>query len=191
MKKTLISLAIISSSLFASTSVMAGDEYKMDIKGQHAFVQFKVSHLGYSWLLGEFNDFDGRFYFDEEEPSNSNVTMTIDMSSVDSNHAERDKHLRSGDFFNVDEYPQASFESTSFSENANGTYTLTGDFTMKGITDEVTFNVVKVGEGEDPWGGYRAGFEAIGDLDLADYGMDDKLGNLPVQLYLSIEGVRQ
>ena len=85
--------------------------YAFDSQGRHQFIMFKISHLGYSWLYGRFNEFDGQFVYDAANPENSQVSVTIDTSSVDTNHAERDKHLRSEDFLYVDEFPKATFKS--------------------------------------------------------------------------------
>ena len=99
LKKTLAALAL-GSALFTAGQAMAAD-YKIDKEGQHAFIEFRIKHLGYSWLYGRFNDFDGSFTFDEKNPSADKVKVTINTNSVDTNHAERDKHLRSGDFLNL------------------------------------------------------------------------------------------
>ena len=94
-------------------AVAAGAEYKIDTERHHAFIQFRIKHLGYSWLLGQFNDFQGKFSYDEANPSASSVDVVIDTASIDSNNAERDKHLRSKDFLNVDKYPQARFSGVT------------------------------------------------------------------------------
>ena len=85
---------LLSSAAFADKP---GGTYQFDKKGAHQFVMFKISHLGYSWLYGRFNDFDGTFTVDEDNPENSSVEATIQTASLDSNHAERDKHLRGDD----------------------------------------------------------------------------------------------
>jgi len=90
----------------------AAEKYEFDTEKQHAFIQFRIQHLGFSWLHGRFNEFDGRFTYDPENPANSQVRVTIDTASVDTNHAERDKHLREEDFLYVKEYPEARFVST-------------------------------------------------------------------------------
>src|SRR5690554_673033 len=184
---TLISLATL-----GATSAQAAD-YVIDTKDAHAFVQFKISHLGYSWLLGRFNDFEGSFSYDEANPSAAKVNVTIDVASLDSNHAERDKHLRSGDFFDVAKYPQAKFESTSYAPNGDGTGVLTGNFTLHGTTKEIAIDVKEIGSGQDPWGGFRRGFEGSVTLTPAEFGMDYDLGPAAetVEIYLSIEGIRQ
>ncbi|MEH3404460.1 YceI family protein [Enterobacter roggenkampii] len=99
MKKHLLGIAL-GSLLFTAGSAVAAD-YKIDKEGQHAFVNFRIQHLGYSWLYGTFKDFDGTFTFDEKNPAADKVNVTINTNSVDTNHAERDKHLRSGEFLNV------------------------------------------------------------------------------------------
>ena len=193
MKKSLIAAAIASTALFAGAS--QAEEYKIDIEGQHAFIQFKINHLGYSWLLGRFNEFDGSFNYDENAPENASINVTIDTASIDTNHAERDKHLRSDDFLNVSEFPTARFESTRYvpDEDDADEGTMYGNFTLNGVTKEIAIDVEHVGAGEDPWGGFRRGFEGEVDLTLADYNIDYNLGPAAreVELYFSIEGVRQ
>jgi polyisoprenoid-binding protein YceI len=172
---------------------VAAENYKIDIKGQHAFIQFKIKHLGYSWLLGGFNKFDGSFTYDEKNPSASRVQVVIDTSSVDSNHAERDKHLRDEDFLDVEKYPQAHFVSSSYEETSEGKGVLKGDFNLHGVTRPIEIMVNQIGAGPDPWGGYRRGFEGRTSFKLADYGIKKNLGSASkeVEIYLSIEGVRE
>jgi len=178
-----------------TSSAQAAENYVFDIKGQHAFIQFKVKHLGYSWLIGNFNTFNGSYTFDASNPANNSVSVDIDVASLDSNHAERDKHLRSADFFDVSHYPKASFVSTSFEDRGDGTALLKGKFTLRGITKEIVFDIKQVGAGKDPWGGFRRGFEGTTTLHLSDYNMlkSGMLGAAAenVELFFSIEGVRQ
>ncbi len=198
MKKALLATVLTTSLLassvlatFAASSVQAAD-YKVDVKGAHAFVQFKIKHLGYSWLLGRFNTFDGGFSYDEKSPNNAKINIEIDTTSLDSNHAERDKHLKGKDFLDVSSFPEATFTSQSikFSDDENAV--VTGDFTLKGVTKTISFPVVKIGEGQDPWGGYRAGFSGTTSLKLTDYGISYNLGpaSTHVEMALHIEGVR-
>ncbi len=177
-----------------STTAMAED-YVIDKKGQHAVIQFKIAHLGYSWMIGRFNDFEGTFSYDEKTPSAAKINVTINTASVDTNHAERDKHLRSPDFFNVGKYPTATFVSKSFKELGKNKAKLTGTFTLNGVTRDISIDVTHVGHGDDPWGGYRRGFEGRTTLKLADWNIPfaPKLGpaSAEVQLYFSFEGIRQ
>ena len=107
MKKLTLALA---AALSLSTANAA--DYVIDSKGAHASINFKIQHLGYSWLTGRFNDFKGNFSYDDKAPSAAKIMVTIDTGSIDSNHAERDKHLKSDDFLNVDDFPEAKFVST-------------------------------------------------------------------------------
>jgi polyisoprenoid-binding protein YceI len=112
MKKLLLAAAFSTAALTSGFANAA--DYQIDIKGAHAFVNFKIQHLGYSWLTGRFNKFDGQFQWDAAKPEASSIEVTIDTASIDSNHAERDKHLRGGDFLNVKKFPTATFKSTSY-----------------------------------------------------------------------------
>jgi polyisoprenoid-binding protein YceI len=189
--------------IFAGTLTTAGllpglataevENYVIDTEGAHAFIQFRIKHLGYSWLYGRFNDFGGSFTFDTENPDNSSIQVDIKTASLDSNHAERDKHLRSEDFLDVGKYPDAGFKSTAVSLNEDGTGTLTGDFTLRGITKPVSIEIEQIGTGVDPWGGYRRGFQGSTSFALKDFGIDYDLGpaSQQVEIILSVEGIRQ
>ncbi|WP_439212971.1 YceI family protein [Duffyella gerundensis] len=190
LKKTLTGM-IAASLLMSSAAALAAD-YKIDKEGQHAFVNFRIQHLGYSWLYGTFKDFDGSFTFDEKTPSADKVNVTINTNSLDTNHAERDKHLRSADFLNAGKFPQATFVSTSVKKDGDE-LDITGNLTLNGVTKPVTLEAKMLGEGKDPWGGYRAGFEAEGEIVLKDFNIKKDLGpaSQKVQLIISVEGVRQ
>ncbi|MGO2012569.1 MAG: YceI family protein [Pseudoalteromonas sp.] len=192
MKKLLVSAAV-AATLFGASAAQAAD-YVIDTKGAHAFVNFKIKHLGYSWLHGRFNTFDGEFSYDAKKPDASQIVVNIDTKSIDSNHAERDKHLRGDDFLNVDKFPKASFKSTSIKFEDDGEEAdVTGEFTLHGVTKTITFEIEKIGEGKDPWGGTRVGFEGETSLKLADYDIDYDLGpaSTHVDIGLFIEGIRK
>jgi len=169
-------------------------EYVIDTEKAHAFIDFRIQHLGYSWMSGRFNDFSGRFNYDAEQPEMAKIDVEIDVASVDTNFAERDKHLRSEKFLNTDEFPQAYFRSKSVTKQSDGSLLVIGDFTLHGVTNELAIPVSKVGEGADPWGGYRAGFVGETSFKISDYGIDvSRLGDSSqvVYLTLSIEGIKQ
>ena len=191
MKKILSGIAL--GSLMAVSGSLFAADYAIDKKDQHSFINFKTGHMGFSMLHGRFNDFDGSFSWDPENPQDSKVEVTINTASVDSNHAERDKHLRTADFLNVDKHPQATFVSTDVEVTGENTAKVTGDFTFNGVTKPVVIDAVFIGEGEDPWGGYRAGFEGTTSIKLADYNVTMDLGpaSAVVELDLTIEGIRQ
>lgn len=191
LKKTLVALALGGALMGAGQAVAA--DYAIDKQGQHAFVNFKISHLGYSWLYGTFKDFDGSFSFDAAKPQDSKVNVTLNTTSVDTNHAERDKHIRSDDFLNVDKHPTAIFASTAVTSTGEGTADIAGDLTLNGVTKPVVITATFIGEGKDPWGGYRAGFEGSTTLKLKDFGITKDLGpaSESVELIISVEGVRK
>ena len=99
-------------SLLTTLPATAAD-YVIDTKNAHASITFRIKHLGFSWLTGRFDKFSGNFSFDDKNPDASKVKVEIDTASVDTNHAERDKHLRAADLLDTDEFPTATFESTS------------------------------------------------------------------------------
>lgn len=191
MKKYLLSLLLLG----LSTAVLPARaaDYVIDTKNDHAFIQFRIKHLGYSWLYGRFNEFKGQFSYDEKQPEKASVSVTIDTNSIDTNHAERDKHLRSKDFFDVAKFPEAKFVSTAYTETGNGKGTLNGNLTLHGVTRPVTIAVQQVGAGPDPWGGYRRGFIGTTTLTLKDFNIDYDLGpaSTTAELTLAIEGIRQ
>lgn len=193
MKKLLLASAVSLALVGTANANEHSGTYAFDTEGAHQFITFKISHLGYSWLYGRFNDFTGEFVYDAENPENSTVTVTIDASSVDSNHAERDRHLRNEDFLYVSEFPQATFKSKRVVLNGEGEADIIGDFTLRGVTREITLDAQMHGHGEDPWGGYRMGFDAGTELRLKDFGIPMDLGEASetVEITISVEGIRQ
>jgi len=188
-----LSTSLIASSLLFSSATLFADDYEIDTKGAHAFIQFRVQHLGYSWLYGRFNEFSGNFSYDPAAPEKSSVNVTISTSSVDSNHAERDKHLRSDEFLDVKKFPEASFVSTSYTAGKGGNGTLKGNLTLRGITKPVKIAVESIGAGKDPWGGYRQGFQGTTTFAMADFGIMKNLGpkSKNVEMILSLEGIKK
>ena len=192
MRLTQLLATIVISTLIMAAPLQAAD-YVIDTKGAHASINFRIQHLGYSWLIGRFNTFSGTFSYDEDNPIAAKVKVEIDTSSIDSNHAERDKHLRNNDFLDVKRYPQASFTSTSFKELGGGKALMKGDLTLLGTTKPVIIDVQHTGHGKDPWGGYRRGFSGTTKIRLKDFGITFELGSASqeVLLELIVEGVRQ
>lgn len=192
-KPSLLTLAVITAGLVPFGQAQA-DRYDIDIEGQHAFVQFKISHLGFSYILGSFETFGGDFFYDPDNLKDSDVNLEIQISSLNTNHAERDRHILSEDFLDVARFPTASFETTGFSPDGDKSGVLSGELTMHGETQAIEMPVTLLGEGLDPWGSYRAGFEGSTDLVLADYGID--MSEFPevmhsLELYVTFEGVKQ
>lgn len=192
LKKSLLVLAI--STTVASLPATAAD-YAIDTKGAHASINFAVKHLGYSWLTGRFDNFSGEFSYDPAKPEASTVSVTIDTTSVNSNHAERDKHLRSDDFLNVEKFPKATFVSKKIVLDGDdkNEFDIVGDLTLNGVTKSITIEVEKIGEGKDPWGGYRAGFSGETEIKMKDFNIKMDLGpaSQTVTLELEVEGIKK
>lgn len=186
MRKLLMTMALVASS--AMTPALAAN-YNIDDKGAHASINFKANHLGFSVLTGRFNKFSGAFTYDQKNIEASTVKVNIDTSSFDSNHAERDKHVRSDDFLDVSKYAQATFTSTKVEDKGNGKLAIIGDLTLHGMTKSLVINAVKIGEGDDPWGGYRLGFSGTTQISMKDFGFKMDMGMVELELY--IEGIRQ
>lgn len=168
-------------------------DYIIDTEGAHASINFRVNHLGFSWLTGRFNDFTGQFNYDANNPQAAQISVTIDTASIDSAHEERDAHLRSADFLHVEAHPEAQFISTSYEPTGDNTAIMEGDFTLNGVTRPITLTVEKIGQGTDPWGAERVGFSAVTEFQMKDYGIDYDLGpdSETVYLTLEVEGIRQ
>jgi polyisoprenoid-binding protein YceI len=184
--------ALLASAALVPMSAQAAD-YVIDTQGAHAFIQFRVNHLGYSWLYGRFNTFEGTFSYDADDLAASSIQLTIDTRSVDSNHAERDRHLRNEDFLNTSRYPEATFKSTRVEATDDGRIALHGELTLNGITKALVIDAEKMGEGTDPWGGHRAGFSGTTEFALKDFGINYDLGPASTHVYLdlTVEGIRQ
>ncbi|GAA0364855.1 YceI family protein [Bowmanella denitrificans] len=191
MKKHLVAASLLA--LMGAAPLAQAADYTIDTKGAHASVNFKVKHIGVSWLTGRFNKFDGQFSYDADKPEASSIQVNIDTTSVDSNHAERDKHIRSGDFLDVGQYPTAKFVSTKVVKDDDNELNIHGELTLHGVTKPVVIEVEKVGEGKDPWGGYRVGFEGSTTISMREFGIQHKLGDLAdtVELELHVEGIRK
>ena len=187
----LLHTSLLSAAVALSAAALPAAEYQID--PTHTFARFKISHLGVGYVVGGFNTLSGSFTYDPEAGAEAqSITVSVDTESVDTNMAERDKHVRSGDYLGVDAHPTATFTSTGFEGDATGGV-MTGDLTFFGTTKPVEIAVAMIGEGKDPWGGYRAGFEGTLTLTPAEFGMEYNLGPAAetVDLTIIVEGVRQ
>ncbi|MEQ9451691.1 MAG: YceI family protein [Pseudomonadales bacterium] len=182
-RMTLASLLLCAGSMTAQAA-----DYVIDKPGQHAYVTFKASHLGFSYIIGHFEEFAGGFTYDESNPAASSAQVTIKTASLDSDHAERDKHLKGDEYLDAARYPEVSFTSTGYSGDAKAGQ-LHGKLNFRGVTRDVSIDVKHIGQGDDPWGGYRAGFEGTVMLSAADYNLPAWIGD--VEVYLVVEGIRQ
>jgi polyisoprenoid-binding protein YceI len=136
----------------------------------HSEVSFSVRHLMVSKVRGTFTKFDAEITI-AENVLDSSVRATVDMNSIDTREPNRDAHLRSADFFEIDRYPEMTFVSTSIRPHGDD-YILAGDLTIKGVTKPVEFALEFSGVGADPWGGTRAGFSATAEISRSEFGVD-------------------
>lgn len=180
-------IILFGTALTVCWNIYAAD-YQIDKEGQHAYIIFKASHLGYSYIIGHFEDFDGRFTYDADNPSASQVAVTIQTNSLDSDHAERDKHLKGDKYLDTEKFPEVTFVSSSYKGSATEGV-LTGQLAFRGVTKQIDIQVSQIGEGKDPWGGYRSGFEGTTSLNAGDFELPEWIG--AVQIDLIIEGIRQ
>lgn len=171
------------------TPIAAAGNYKID--AGHSFVMFRVMHLGIGAAYGQFRQLEGSVVYDADQPSNSSISLTIDAASIDTNSADRDKHLRGSDFFSVKEFPEITFKSTKIEAAGEGAYKITGMLKMHGVEKEVTAKGKLLGAGKDPWGNTRVGLEADFKVDRLAYGVDympEGLGK-EVMVTVAIEGI--
>lgn len=189
MKKLLLATALATT--LSTVNVANAADYMIDTKGAHASISFKVSHLGYSFIQGRFNKFDGQFSYDAANIGASKVSVIVDTTSLDSNHAERDKHIKSDDFINAGKFSTATFTSTKVSKKSDGSLAINGDLTLHGVTKAITIDANFIGEGKDPWGGYRAGFNGTTRLELADFAIPVMGASSYVDMELNVEGIRE
>jgi len=136
----------------------------------HSELQFKVKHLMITTVTGSFNDFSAELTTDNENFEHSAISFKAGVSSIDTGNKDRDGHLVSADFFNAEEFPSVSFESTSFKQ-IDGDYKLEGNLTIKGVTKPVALNVEFGGTAQDPWGNTKAGFTLSGKINRTDFGL--------------------
>jgi polyisoprenoid-binding protein YceI len=141
----------------------------------HSGINFSVRHMVVSKVRGRFTKFTGNVELDESDLARSLVEATIDASSIDTGTAQRDEHLRSADFFDVEHFPQIRFRSTGIeklgTELGAQRYRLTGELTIRDVSREIALDVEYGGRGKDPWGNERVGFTVKGALDRKDFGL--------------------
>jgi polyisoprenoid-binding protein YceI len=166
MKTRLTAFAAV---LALGSPALAVDTYDLD--KSHTTVGFQVRHI-FTMLGGKFQDFSGTIRVDRAKPESSSVEFAIQAASVFTNDQKRDDHLRTPDFFDVATHPTITFKSTSVKPVAGNAYEVTGKLTMRGVTKQVTLPVTFLGEGKDPWGNEKMGFELSTTLNRKDYGIN-------------------
>lgn len=145
-----------------------------NLDATHSQVEFAVKHMMFTTVRGRFADVTGTVTLDAADPERSSVEVTIGAASLDTRVADRDAHLRSGDFFDVEAHPAITFRSRrvegSISDEGDR-FRIVGDLTLRGVTREVTLDATFEGTGTDPWGNTRSGFSAAASVDRRDFGL--------------------
>jgi polyisoprenoid-binding protein YceI len=138
----------------------------------HRRIGFVARHAMVTKVRGSFNEFEGSGYFDAESPTSSRLQLTIQAASIDTRNADRDGHLKSNDFFDMETYPTITFTSTAVEQVDPESYRVTGDLTIKGVTKPVTVDFEFTGAATDPFGNHRIGFEGKTTVNRKDWGVN-------------------
>lgn len=193
-------LALLAASCVALTSACAlafnAPSTKLDgvpsgtyeIDPSHTSVQFGISHLGFSSYQGRFNTTAGTLTFDAKAPEKSTLNVTIDAASIDTNHTELEGKLKGADWFDTAKFPTATFISTKIEKLSDATGTVTGDFTLHGVTKPVTLSVTFNGAGNNPFANVpQLGFSAKGTIKRSDFGISQYLPAVGDEVSIAIE----
>lgn len=151
-------------------AVVAAEPAHWNVDPEHSTIEFRVAHMVVSKTSGRFMDYSGFVEMDAEAGAFKAIEATIKTASVNTNHEKRDAHLRNADFFDVEKFPTMTYKMKSYKKTGEG-YTAIGDFTLRGVTKEITLTGNFNGVSKDPWGNTRAGFHADGKLNRKDFGM--------------------
>lgn len=152
------------------TAPAAGTKTEWKLDPSHTLVEFSAKHLMITTVKGRITDVEGSIFIDERNPRNSTVQASLKAASIDTRTEQRDQHLRSADFLDIEKYPEIRFKSTRIEGDRNE-FKLIGDLTIRDVTREVTLDVTFEGQTKDPWGGERVGFSATGKIDRRDFGL--------------------
>ncbi|MDP2231091.1 YceI family protein [Methylotenera sp.] len=183
---------LITSVLLSSLAMAAPEAYKID--NAHSFANWTIRHVA-SKTSGTFSDVTGKVLIDQDNLANSSVEAKINVLSINTSHAKRDEHIKKEDYLDAVKFGEMTFVSTKVTAKNSTEGVLTGNFTMHGVTKEISFPFKLLGFGTDPWGGYRTGIEAHTMIKASDYGFGwaTKAGapvGDDIEVTLLIEGVK-
>ena len=188
-KKTGLATALL---LASSLAIAEPDAYRID--DSHSFANWTIRHVA-SKTSGTFSDIKGKILIDANDLTKSSVEAKINMLSVNSSHVKRDEHIKKSEYLDVEKFAEMTFVSKKIEAKSKTEGVMTGVLTMHGVSKEMTFPFKVLGFGSDPWGGYRAGFEAHTSLKASDFGFawplvkDAPVGD-DIEITLLIEGVK-
>jgi polyisoprenoid-binding protein YceI len=164
-------IPLVAALVFGLQAIPAVAPNTYQIDPVHSSISFKIRHL-VSKVEGRFRDFSGSVTGDPATKAGASVDLVIKVASVDTANADRDKHLKAADFFDVEKYPEITFKSTKILAKGGDRYEAVGTFTMHGVSKQIAVPVVLGGLAKDPWGGERAGFSVTATLNRKDYGIN-------------------
>jgi len=162
---------LILSSFFLAFTTINAQETKWGFDKTHSKIQFDVSHMLISEVSGQFQEYEGTVITSEKDFSDAKINFSITVKSIDTDEEDRDKHLRSADFFDVEKYPNITFVSKKMEKVGDNQFKLTGDITLHGVTREITLEVKYGGTVKDPYGNIKAGFKITGVINRTDFGL--------------------
>lgn len=148
---------------------MANAKWAVDVL--HSGIEFSVKHMMIAKVKGSFHAFEAQIEADPTDLTSASIAVEVDLSSVDTRNGDRDAHLKSADFFDVENHPKLKFQSTQITKTGDGEYDITGSLTLHGVTRSETFSVTYEGTGKDPWGNEKVGFSGTGSIKRSDYGL--------------------
>lgn len=155
----------------AATLEISTEPQVWNLDVEHSEVGFSVKHMMFANVKGSFRKVSGRITIDPADITKSSVEAEIDAASIETRSEQRDGHLRSADFFDVEKFPTLTFRSTRVDALSNKEFNVTGDLTIRDVTKQVVLHVTETGRGTDPWGGQRAGFSATTAVDRTAFGL--------------------
>jgi polyisoprenoid-binding protein YceI len=172
---------------------------KWAVDTTHSSIDFSIRHMMIAKVKGTFKQFEASIEADPHDLTTADISFSVDAASIDTRNDDRDAHLRSADFFDVENHPKLTFKATKIVKTGDGEYDVTGDLTIRGVTRSETFRVTFEGSGKDPWGNHKAGFSAEGTIKRSDYGLTwnaaletgGVLVGDDVKIHIEIEAVEQ
>ncbi len=167
MKKSILFFAF----LLAFSAAVSAQTTNWALDASHSSIQFNVMHLVISEVTGKFNKFGVSVLSDKPDFSDAKISFTAETNSIDTDNADRDKHLQGDDFFNAEKFPQIKFVGKTFKKGKGNKYTLTGDLTIRDVTKTITFDVTYGGTVVDPWKNTKAGFKISGKISRKEFGL--------------------
>jgi polyisoprenoid-binding protein YceI len=148
---------------------MAKSKWAVDVS--HSSIDFSIKHMMIAKVKGAFHSFNAEIEADPYDLTTADIQVSVELASIDTRNSDRDNHLRTGDFFDIENHPNMTFKSSEIVKTGDGEYKVTGSFSLHGVTRQESFDVTFEGAGKDPWGNEKLGFSAHGSIKRSDYGL--------------------